>query len=714
MNAKKLIPLLVLLLVLVGVVFVKQSGKKEVSITEQVQLATLIDEGVSAKDIAKIELYAGAKPEEKVVLEKADDQWRVSSEFNAPAKADKMEEYLEALLRLKGEFRAKVDAEAGLSDYSLQEAEAFHVKAYKAGSTTPEIDLYFGKAAGYKSVLLRKAGDLTVYVEDTNLRQDAGVYGEEMDKAPTAATWLDTTICKLDKEAVTKVALTMPDKELVFEQVAKEVPAEEPAEEDAEESDKAEEAPKPEPKIEYEWKLASGGFLPEFKQPGLDKILQKLSNFTATKVVDPEKKAEWGLESPAFKATVSLKEGEDVVLEAGRPEASGSGYVRLAKAEDEVIYEVSKYNFEQLFPKGSELFDLPAKSLKKDAITQVEIAQKDGRVVLSQADQKWSVVEPVDALEVQETTLTTLANTLASWKPVDYADPGVDAGAFDEVMTILVGDASHSIAFGAPAKSIDGRYVKVDGGEKIFVMSQADVKKMLLLPRDVYQMALLKSVEADAVLGLDIVKDGATFSLNKAGEVWKVVTGEGEKDADAARCESLLEDLIALQASNFAADTAAGWSPQTSITIRLKEGAEKKLAISDLKEEVYYMSVAGLTSAFEAEKADIDSLRSMIELAQEEKKEEAPQAPEEEAVEATEIPADALADPVIEVKPAEAPTGNAAVEAPAIQLEAAPAAAPIIQVTPDAEAAAPPALEIEAPAVAVEAKPEAAEATPEQ
>ena len=99
MKAKKLIPFLVILAILAALAVVQKNKQKPESIVTQVKLEELVPSDLKAKDIDRIELFAGAKPDEKVVLERADDAWRVATHFNAPVKQETLDTYVEKLLK---------------------------------------------------------------------------------------------------------------------------------------------------------------------------------------------------------------------------------------------------------------------------------------------------------------------------------------------------------------------------------------------------------------------------------------------------------------------------------------------------------------------------------------------------------------------------------------------------------------------------------------
>ncbi len=631
MKPKQLIPLVVVLAVLAVVAVVMKGQDKAPDILEQVGLESLVPDGLKEKDIARLELFAGAKPEEKVVLERDGDVWRVASRFNAPVKEDTIDEYLEKVVALQGELRERGADDARLEPYNLKDDQAFRVQAYKSSGDEPVMDILVGKAPDHKTVFMRQAGDNRVFVEGANLRQDAGVYGDETDKAPTADKWLNKDILKLDKEKITKVDLTLPDKKLVFEKIAKEVPQPE-KEEAAEESDDAqdaeEEAPEPEPVIEYEWQLTAGGPGKPHKQPGLDTLLGKLAAFTANDVADPEKKADWGLEAPAFKAVISVDGEEDIVVEGGRPDLSGDGYVRVASGEEDVVYEVSKYNFEKFFPKGPDLFDLPNLTLDKKKIARIEINQPEGRVVLAKEGEEWTVAEPAAALKVQKSALTTLESTIANWKAADYADADAKTGAFGRTVTITGENINRTLAVADDSTNIDGVYAKLDGGD-VLTMNRGDLKKLFLTPRDVYELSLLDFDENEAQ-SLQVTHGGATVTLAREGEGWSITVPSGEtQNGVKEKCEDLLSALTEFEAKDFRLGAAVdSVQPATVLAVTMKDGASHTLNLSAEQDGLSLVTVSGMGTVFEADKGAVDKLIKELTAA---KKPEEPEPAEEEA-----------------------------------------------------------------------------------
>jgi len=712
MKPKSLIPLVVILAILVALVVVKQGRKPKLNIAQQAKLVSLLPEGLSKSDIGKLELYAGPKPEEKLVLsfDAEADKWRITSSYNAPVKQETIDKYLDALVKLKGEPRAKGVSDADLDQYDLADGKAFHVVAYKKDATDPLVHILVGKAPSYQSVFLRTADGKDVFVESANLRQQAGVSGEDMDKTPGAANWLDKDVLKIDEAKVTKVAFTLPDKAVVLERREKPKAEEKPAEGTEAQADTEKKTETPEKK-EYEWVLASGGPGGENKTKSLDAIVQKLGSLMVTDIVDPAKKQEWGLEPAAYSCVVSIEGQEDMRIEGGRPDSTKDGYIRIASAKEDLVYSLNKYSFEQLFPKGTDFFELPGLEMDRKAIETIETTSPEGAVSLvKSADDKWTIAAPVADLKPQGSTLDSLAGMLAAWKPMDYADASFDVGSPVRTIKVTAAGQSHTIDVFGDSKHIDGCYVRLDGGATTLVMNRMDFKKAFPPMKDLFQRQLL-DISEDDIAEIQVSSPASSFLLTRADEEWKLTVDGNAVDAKAEPCDDLATRVADLQATDILFGKAAMDAPaDATIRFKMKAGEEYTLSFAPEKDGVSQMMLSGKAQAFTVSKEDRDNLFPAIDKL---KKEEPPPAPAEPApapAEGTPAPAEPAPAPA-EPAPAPAEGAPAPAEGTSAPAEGAPAPAEGAVVVPPAAVEIAPATPPAPPAadapVVVPAAPEA-------
>ncbi|HDP35667.1 MAG TPA: DUF4340 domain-containing protein [Candidatus Hydrogenedentes bacterium] len=604
MKIKTIVPFLIILALLVGLVaWRKATEAPPAPIAEQIGLATLAPEGLTRKDIARVELYSGAAPDEKVVLERENDAWRIASLYNAPVNNSTLDGFLEKALNLKGEPRAKADTDARLSEFSLKDDEAFHVQLFKKGADAPVMDILVGKSADFRTVFVRKGGSNQIFVESANLRREAGVSDSGDSAIPKPTKWLQTTLLELDREKITRVALQYPEKELVFErqEVVVEKTEESDQDTEGEEGEKVPVAPE-EPEIEYKWTLASGGFTETFKETELETLLSKFGSLVITNAVDPEKPADWGFEPPLYKATLSREGEDDVVLWGGRDKPGGDTYIKLEGAEPPLIYQIAKYNFEQIFPQGSKLFTLPEWTVEKEAVTRIVINRPDGLVTLEKEAEEWLITEPALSLDIQKTTLDNLVSAACSLKPVDYVDADRDVGPLDITLTLhTAAEETRTLHLGQPAMHTEGRYVRFDNNDAMLALSRADTEKLTPPVRDLYSLSVL-DFDMDAVERITVAHDDLDLLLDRDEideSVWRrTINGKGA-DASLNDVEEFVYTLNAFQVDNFLLDqTPDAVQPATIITVYQTDKTPVMLQLSGESDGSHQAVISGLPYVF--------------------------------------------------------------------------------------------------------------------
>jgi hypothetical protein len=686
MKLKALIPLVVVFAILGGLVLLKQSTKEQPSIVDQVRLDPLVPEGVSKDDVAVLELYAGGNPDEKVVLTRIatdPEAWRVSTHFNAPADPKKIGEYLGKVFELKGEPRPTADDDSALAPYQLAEDMAFHIKGLKQDGEEVAFEMLVGKAPAMNQVFMRAADSKSVYTVDANLRRDAGLMSDDMAAAPEAETWLKKEVVNIAKDTIAKVTVETPDKRIVIAKETKEVPVDDPEAgkesvepvESEEGETEPEETAEPATRTETSWVLAEGGAGREVKQAGVENLAGAFAPLTSTDIVDPERLGEWGLENPAFRCVIDVEEkDEDVVIEGGRPDPDGDGYVRVASADSSVVFKLPKWTFEKVFPKGRDIVNLPAWSVDNASITQIDITQPAGNVSLTKTGEEWSITNPIADLEQQSTTITSIATALAAWQPADYADSaegkGLETPERSVTFTTASGE-SHTIVAGADAASIAGRYARLDGDGTVLVMSKSDVDRVFVAPSGLYQHAVM-DVDDESIARINVSRAEDGYTLNREGDAWTLTINGASSPADADAADDLAMALADFQIAdiNFGQADLLAEAPIT-VQVIMDDGSEHVLRVGAEQDGQYPVAISGKAQTFMADSLDVQEISpSSASLKQE--------------VETPEEPAETELTPVPEASTDAAQTGIAPEETPPAAADATGAEA-----MPEATAPAP-------------------------
>ena len=337
------------------------------------------------------------------------------------------------------------------------------------------------------------------------------------------------------------------------------------------------------PETKIEWQLAQGGFAEHFTDSELQTLLTKFTNLAVTNVVDPEQKADWGFDPPLYKLTLSRDDGEDIVLLGGRNKPGGDCYVQLEGSDPPLIYQMAKYNFEQVFPQGSKVFPLPDWTIAKDAMQQIQIQRPDGNIILTKEGENWKVTEPAIELELQKTAIDSLVTALTSFKPVDYADAGQDVGAFDSTITVNTGDQPRVLHLGAPSKHTDGCYVKFDNSDKVLALSRADMEKLTPPMRDLYKLSLM-DFDPETVIQIFVSHDDTTLQLMRDtvdATKWQRTVNGKTADAVQSDIEDFIYSLNAFQVDNFLLDqTPDAVQAVSTITVNQTDKEPVVLSVS--------------------------------------------------------------------------------------------------------------------------------------
>lgn len=607
MKPKNLVPLAVILAILAGLVFLRQSQQQPASLIEQVQLQPLLPDGLETTDIARIELYAGTGSEEPVVLERDEGvKWKISSHFDAPVLQDRVDELVEMLVGLKGEYRATTSGD-GLTDYKLQDDQCFHVLGYRANADQPLFHILAGKGPTLGNAFARAADSDDVYLIDVNLRRQAGIYTLKLTDQPKADAWFYKRIFDFELDKVRKVALNYPDKSFTFDYQKFEVLAEpDPEAEDTEED------AEPELVEEWRWVMTEGGIGEELSENALSNLTRRLVGLGARDVVDPATKSLWALDPPQYTCRLTLEgQADELVIHAGVPAGQRHGYIHVVSADKDRVYQINGYDFEQLFALGSDYFELPGLLVDESDVDRIEYTMEDSKVVLTKGEDGWVVSEPSTDIAPIASEIEYLVRSVLAWKAIDYADSAEGTGldAPGKVVTFSGSEVSHTISIGD--RSASGRYVyaKLDGVDLTLAMAVSGVSDIFVAPKDLFEAALFPDVEATGITALEIVRDGQTIVLASSEGEWTASLNGETFDADPTALDALLSAVSLLKADDFAFDPSrAQGATLGSISFTTEAGEQRQLNAEVEQDGLYPVTVAGKSSAYLVNETSIDSV----------------------------------------------------------------------------------------------------------
>src|SRR6516162_1190844 len=296
MSPKRLLPLVVIVIVLgiLAVLFKRSPAPPQLA--EEVGLERLVPPTLHTDSITGFELYRGAQPQEVVRLHKRDGTWVVTSRFDTPGNSTKIAQFLTQLSTLQGELRA--DSTALLGDFQLTDEQALHLKVYTDTPDKPALHLLAGKGSGGNS-FVRRAGEERVYYVNMSLQSMAGLTSGSTEQAPSAKPWLDLHIQNIPQEQVAAVELHSPGRDLRFTTQPAAPTTAAAGSTDAAQTSSTPPAPT--------WELAAPELAYRVKPGAVEGLVTTLRTLQGDNVADPARSAEYGLDAPPYRATLTVQ-----------------------------------------------------------------------------------------------------------------------------------------------------------------------------------------------------------------------------------------------------------------------------------------------------------------------------------------------------------------------------------------------------------------------
>jgi hypothetical protein len=372
------------------------------------------------------------------------------------------------------------------------------------------------------------------------------------------------------------------------------------------------------------------------------------------------------------------------------PNPGKDGFIRVASNTEDLAYRLASYGFTELWPKGSELFDLPAIAANKDDVVRIDIDQPEGRVVLTKTDDMWQVEEPKADLLPLSSTLNMIAQTMAALKGTDYADSASAAGLTSpvKVATITTKDGSHKIALGSNSPCVDGFYAQIDGGPAAVAINKMDADKIFIKPNDLYDRSLADLIAED-IQEISVQHGAESFVIARTETGWNRTVGAETAEASREACDAYVTRVADLEAETIQfGQTVLEGETAGTIAVKSKDGVSYSLTLGAEKDGVTPVAVSGKAQLFTLASGDVKALL----------------VPADEFKKAEPAPVPAPAEPAPAAAPEMSVPPTVTLEAPAPAVEVAPAAPPAVTVEVPAPApeapAAPPAATVEVPAPA--------------
>ena len=311
---------IILLVVIIGLSVYLYSRRSDRTLYQLPELPE-----VSAKKISKIEI---AGPEEKIVLNKADESWTIGSEAY-PAADNKVRPMLESIEGLT--LTALISESKNYVRYDLTEEQKISVKAWSGGTLHRTFDI--GKTdSSLKHTFVMLVDDPKVYQARSNIRSKFDQSIEDI---------RDKSVMSFSADAIQEVQLLKGDQSVVLKREQAEAP----------ESDVDQKAPK----SEAVWKT------PEGKQADgakVNNLLSTLSNLDCDKYITGRTKDDFSNPQYVIKVKGDKSYELSLYIEQEKEEKNYSA----TSSENKYPFRLPEWRVKNLMPDFDELFGEKEKS----------------------------------------------------------------------------------------------------------------------------------------------------------------------------------------------------------------------------------------------------------------------------------------------------------------------------------------------------------------
>lgn len=308
----------------------------------------------------------------------------------------------------------------------------------------------------------------------------------------------------------------------------------------------------------------------------------------------PSALADFGLDKPAARVTMTRKDGTTLGLALGAKNPTGA-WVYARDADRPAVLAVGESALRDATRPVIDFRDKTVLAFDRNAVTALEIAMRDETLAFAAADSKWTITKP-RALPADPDVVRDFMDKLSGAKakefvaesPAALARWGLDQPTRVTVVTGKDKDrAGRTLAFG-----------RVDPEKKgVYAMRQGDATVMLV-PEEVWT-AVPKTVatardktviefDRDKVTKLEVTSPKGTVSLAREGNRWKIVAPEA-LPADQVEAGGVLFKLRDLRAQAFLSEDASGVprflaKPDVKVTITEEGGTPKTVVLAPSSE----------------------------------------------------------------------------------------------------------------------------------
>ncbi len=304
----------------------------------------------------------------------------------------------------------------------------------------------------------------------------------------------------------------------------------------------------------------------------------------------PAALADFGLDKPAARVTMTRKDGKALGLALGGKNPTGA-WVYARDADRPAVLAMGESVLRDATRPVLDFRDKTVLAFDRGAVTAIEVSTRDETLAFVTADNKWTLTKPrplradPDVIrEFLDKLSGAKAKEFAAESPASLARFGLDQPTRVTVVTGKEKDrAGRTIAFGRADADKKGVYAMRQGDATVMLVPDdlwTAVPKTLATARD----KTVVEFDRDKVAKLDVTSPKGTVSLAREGNRWKIVAPEA-LPADQTEAGGILFKLRDLKAQAFLSEDASGVprylaKPDVKVTVTEEGGQSKTVMLA--------------------------------------------------------------------------------------------------------------------------------------
>ena len=294
---------------------------------------------------------------------------------------------------------------------------------------------------------------------------------------------------------------------------------------------------------------------------------------------NPKSPGDFGLDRPAVEVTLRLKDGKHVGLVLGAKSPTGV-WVYAREADKPAVFVVGDSVLRDTTRPVAEFRDKTVLAFEQKDVTGLELALRDDKIALEQADGRWKLTKP-RALPADADTVRDFLEKLRAARVKEFAadgprslEPfGLDKPVRLDIQTGREKDrATKTLLFGRADPAKKGVFAMRPGESTVMLIPE---ETLTAVPKNV---AVLRDkafvgFDRDKVTQIAIESPKGAVTLAKDGERWKI-TAPQALAADQVEAGAVLFKLRDLRAQAFLTDDASGiprYLAQPTVRVSISE-----------------------------------------------------------------------------------------------------------------------------------------------